>query len=147
MADLRADESLAIGFALVARAFERELRAALAAHGVAPGQFHVLLALYEHDGQSQAELARVTAVAQPTMAATLERMERDGLVERAPPTAGGRRLAGVHLTASARRLERPLTDAARVVNRRAVRGLPAADRATLYRLVDRLLLNLGPGAG
>ena len=76
------------------------------------------------------------------MATTLNRMERDGLVRRAPDPDDGRRV-GVHLTRPARRLEQPLTDAVRAVNRRALRGLSAEERSLLYGLTERLRVNLG----
>jgi MarR family transcriptional regulator, transcriptional regulator for hemolysin len=134
-------ESLAHAFGTMSRLLERELRAACSEHHVLPGQLPVLLALYEHDGLTQSELAELTGVEQPTMAATLQRMESDGLVYRAPDQHDGRRVA-VSLTAPARRLERPLNDAVRRVNRRAVRGLSAGERSLLYDLPERLRENL-----
>src|SRR4051794_39612586 len=113
-------ESLAHSFAAIARLLDRELRRACAKFGVGVGQLPVLLALYDRDGLTQTELARAAGVEQPTMAAALGRMESDGLVRRAPDDADGRRV-GVYLTAAARRLEKPLTDAVRTVNRRAMR--------------------------
>jgi DNA-binding MarR family transcriptional regulator len=109
---------------------------------VQPGQLAVLLALYERDGRTQAELARSLTVEQPTMASTISRMERDGLVWR-QPDEGDRRRARVRLTRRSRLLESSLIDAARAVNRRAVRGLSAEERAALYRAVDRASANLG----
>ena len=134
-------ESLAFTVGLMARGFERELRSALAGFDVTPGQLPVMLALYEHDGLTQAALARVAAVEQPTMAATLGRMERNGLVSRSPDPVDARR-AEVHLTGRARSIEGPLIDAARTVNRKAVRGLSADERALLYRVIDRATANL-----
>jgi DNA-binding MarR family transcriptional regulator len=137
-------ESLAHAFGLMSRLLERDLRAACAEYHVLPGQVPVLLALYERDGLTQSQLADVTGVEQPTMAATLQRMESDGLVRRAPDPHDGRRVA-VSLTAPARRMERPLHDAVRRVNRRAVRGLSAGERALLYDLPDRLRSNFERG--
>lgn len=142
---MKPHEPLGHAFGVMGRQLERELRRELWRHGVTPGQAPVLLALYEQDGLSQAELTRAAGVEQPTMAATLGRMERAGLVRRAPVRAP-RRGAGVFLTAAARRLEGPLVDAIRSVNRRAVRGLSAEERSLLYALPDRLRQNLGrPG--
>ena len=139
---MKTHESLAFAMSLSARRFERELRTAFLPLGVLPGQFSVLLALYEADGLTQADLARIAGVEQPTMASTLGRMERDGLVRRAPSAGDGRRV-GIHLTERARELERSLIDAARGVNRRAVRGLSAEERSLLYGVIDRVSSNLG----
>jgi DNA-binding MarR family transcriptional regulator len=138
---MKTHESLAFAVGLMSRLLERELRTAFAAHGVLPGQFPVLLALYESDGQTQAELGRTVGVEQPTMAATLQRMERAGLVRRAPDDADGRR-SRILLTDRARGLRRPLTDAARTVNRRAVHGMTAEERSLLYGVTERVRANL-----
>ena len=135
-------ESLAFGVGVMSRSFDRELRSALSELGVQPGQVPVLLALFESDGRTQADLARSLSVEQPTMASTLARMERDGLVRR-DPDASDRRRSTVRLTDRARSLEGPLIDAARAVNRRAVRGLSAEERSALYRAVERASANLG----
>jgi DNA-binding MarR family transcriptional regulator len=138
---MRQHEPIGHAFAVVARLLERELRSAFAEYHVLPGQLPVLFALWERDGMTQTELAVATGVEQPTMAATLARMEADGLVDRHPDERDGRRM-GVFLTQPARRIEKPLTDAVRAVNRRALRGLSGDERTLLYELPDRLRQNL-----
>jgi DNA-binding MarR family transcriptional regulator len=108
-----------------------------------PGQFAQLLALYEADGLTQSELSHRVRIEQPTMAVTLKRMERDGLVERVPDPSDGRR-ARVMLTERARRLEKDLTTAAREVNAIAVEGLTPAEADAFMRTLDRLIANLDP---
>ena len=56
---------------LLARLFEQALRRRIVVHGVVPGQFPALMALYEQDGRTQAELCRLVRIEQPTMANTL----------------------------------------------------------------------------
>ena len=51
-------------------------------HGVTQGQLPVLCCLHVEEGQTQAELCQKVQVEQPTMANTLWRMERDGLIRR-----------------------------------------------------------------
>jgi DNA-binding MarR family transcriptional regulator len=138
---MKQHEPLGQAFAGIARLFERELRGAFAEYHVLPGQLPVLLALYERDGLTQSQLAAAIGVEQPTMASMLNRMERDGLVSRDDDRHDGRRVR-VRLTTPAKRLEKPLTDAARAVNRRALRGLSGDERSLLYSLPDRLRENL-----
>lgn len=126
----------------LARLMARALHAEISAHGVVPGQFPVLLALWEEDGLTQAELHRRTDVEQATMANTLQRMERDDLIVRRPDPADARR-ARVHLTAHARALRAPLVRAARRVNRRTTAGLPAAERDQFVRLLQDAIAVLG----
>jgi DNA-binding MarR family transcriptional regulator len=137
-------DSLGHAFGAMSRLLERELRESIAEYGVLPGQLPVLIALYERDGMTQTELASAAGVEQPSMAATLNRMEREGLVWRDPRTDDRRRV-GVHLTRPARRLEKPLSDAVRAVNRRALRGLSGDERSLLYSLTERLRANLAAG--
>jgi DNA-binding MarR family transcriptional regulator len=47
-----------------------------------------LLTLFERDGRTQRELCEVASVDQSTMAKTLARMRRDGLVREEPEMAG-----------------------------------------------------------
>ena len=51
-------------------------------YGVTQGQLPVLFCLDEEEGQTQADLCKNIQVEQPTMANTLRRMERDGLIYR-----------------------------------------------------------------
>jgi len=71
---------------LFARAIERKLRGS----GVAVGYLPIFFALGNGGSLSQKTLTELAAVEQPTMAATLSRMERDGLVRRSPDPADGR---------------------------------------------------------
>jgi DNA-binding MarR family transcriptional regulator len=123
------------------RLLAQALRNRIGALGVVPGQFAQLLALFEQDGLTQTELCQRVRIEQPTMANTLNRMERDGLVRRVPDPVDGRR-ARVMLTPRARRLEPALTSAARSVNADAMRGIGdrevAAFMATLARMIDNL---------
>ena len=101
----------------VARLFARSLRVRIESHGVVPGQFAQMLALFEEDGLTQQELCDRVGIDQSTMAHTLKRMERDGLVDRVQDPRDRRRSI-VTLTARARSLEAVLTRAAVDVNTR-----------------------------
>src|SRR2546428_9748990 len=97
---IRRLDSLGYQIALLNRLYDRRLQGALGDLGVAPGQFAPLVMLFEQDGLTQAELCRRINVEQPTMANTLDRMERDGLIKRKPDPEDKRR-AAIHLTARA----------------------------------------------
>ena len=94
---IRRIDSLGYQIGLLGRLYDRRLQEMLKDYGVAPGQFAPLVMLFEQDGLTQAELCRRINVEQPTMANTLKRMERDGLIKRKNDTADKRR-ALVHLT-------------------------------------------------
>src|SRR5882757_2527422 len=94
---IRRLDSLGYQIGLLSRLFDRRLQEVLKTCGVAPGQFAPLVMLFEQDGLTQAELCRRINVEQPTMANTLERMERDGLIRHQPDPVDKRRTT-IHLT-------------------------------------------------
>jgi DNA-binding MarR family transcriptional regulator len=123
------------------RLLAQALRERIEPHGVVPGQFAQLLALYETDGLTQAELCARVQIEQPTMANTLARMERDGLITRTPDPADQRR-ALVRLTEHARRLEPDLLAAARAVNGLATQGLNDEEITTFQTALAAAIANL-----
>jgi DNA-binding MarR family transcriptional regulator len=125
----------------LARLLAQALRERIEPHGVVPGQFAQLLALYESDGLTQAELCARVQIEQPTMANTLARMERDGLITRTPDPADQRR-ALVRLTEHARRLEPDLVAAARTVNTLATQGLTDDQISTFHTALRAAIANL-----
>ena len=117
------------------------LREQIAPYGVVPGQFAQLLALYETDGITQAELCARVQIEQPTMANTLARMQRDGLITRTPDPVDQRR-SRVWLTTHAHRLEPDLAAAANAVNAVATRGLTDDQISTFHTALSAAIANL-----
>jgi DNA-binding MarR family transcriptional regulator len=142
---LRRTSSLGYQINHLARLLEAALRMRIAPHGVAPGQFAQLLALYEQDGVSQSELCRVVQIDQSTMALTLRRMERDGLVSR-QPSQQDRRQMEIWLTDRARDLEATLVASAHETNALATAGVSEADLATTKRVIARMVDNMAAHA-
>jgi DNA-binding MarR family transcriptional regulator len=138
---LRRLESLGYLTNHLGRLFAHALAERIAPHGVVPGQFAQLLALYEHDGLTQRELCDRVRIEQATMAKTLQRMERDGLVRCEPDPADRRRIR-VYLTERARALKPHLLAAGREVNTAATAGLSDWDVENFRRLAQRLIANL-----
>jgi len=138
---IRRIDSLGYQIGLLGRLYDRRLQEVLKTFGVAPGQFAPLVMLFEQDGLTQAELCRRINVEQPTMANTLERMERDGLIKRKADAADKRR-ALVHLTAHAKDIQAKVMESARAVSNRAVAGLSAGDQDDMFRLLARMVENL-----
>lgn len=125
----------------LARLFAQALYRRIGRHGVTRGQFPVLLTLWEAEGVTQAELAERLAVEQPTMANTLKRMERDGLIRRtADPD--DRRRALIHLTPRGRELEEVLTASARETNAAALADVSPEETEQMMAIVRRMIQNL-----
>ena len=81
----------------LARLLVEVLRKRIAPLGIVPGQFPTLLALWEKDGLTQKELLALVDIEQATLANTLTRMERDGLIIRKEHPADARART-IHLT-------------------------------------------------
>jgi DNA-binding MarR family transcriptional regulator len=125
----------------LARLLEAALHQRISPLGVVPGQFAQILALYEEDGLTQRQLCDLVRIEQPTMAKTLQRMERDLLIRR-EPDPGDRRRARVLLTAHARALRSDLVDAATEVNAAATKGLSHREISEFMRTLARIIDNL-----
>lgn len=138
---LAREHSLGYQINHLARLMAAALRARTEPLGVAPGQFAQMLALYEEDGLNQGELCERVRIDQSTMAHTLQRMVRDGLVERRPDQ-GDRRRAVLSLTPRSRELQPALVGAAREVNALATQGLAAAEVEAFMRVTAVLITNL-----
>lgn len=74
----------------MARLFARAIDRRLEPLGLSSGCLPVFFALAGGGSLPQKELARLAAVEQPTMTATLARMQRDGLIERTTDPADRR---------------------------------------------------------
>jgi DNA-binding MarR family transcriptional regulator len=124
-----------------ARLMARDLEAHIKPHGIALGAFPALLHLWEKDGLTQKELVAKLGIEQPTLAATLTRMERDGLVTR-QRDAGDGRVQRIRLTEKARALRKVAYAAATAVNTRAVSGLKTVEQQQLIELMGRVISTL-----
>lgn len=122
----------------VARLFARELAEAVRPFGLAPAQFMVLLELWREEALTQKDLVGRLDVEQATMAATLARMERDGLIERRPDQADAR-ARRIKLTPRARALQEPALAAAKGVNARALADFSDAEREVLLSGLRRIV--------
>lgn len=137
-------ESLGYQVNQLARLLAHALAARIAPYGVVPGQFAQLLALFEQDGLTQRELCDRVRIEQATMANTLQRMQRDGLV-RVVPDPDDRRRVRVYLTDQARAIEDDLVAAARAQNAATTAGLTDAEVTQYLDLTARLIGNLEKG--
>lgn len=122
----------------LARIFARGLAARIKPLGLTTGTFPALLELWDKDGLTQKQLVERLDIEQATMANTLARMERDGLVTRRKDETDGR-VQRVWLTERARALQAPATAAAMEENAAALSALSTEERATLLSLMQRII--------
>lgn len=125
---------------LFARAIERRLA------GGNSGPMPVFFALQDGGAMTQKALAQLAAVEQPTMANTLNRMERDGLVLR-NPDPNDRRSALVSLTPLGLERARAAFVSAIEVNGIATDALKPEEREVFYDMMRRIIVALERDAG
>jgi DNA-binding MarR family transcriptional regulator len=136
--DFVIDESLGYLVNRLARLLAQQLADELRPAGIGIGQWAVLIFLWERDGLTQAELARVVAIEPPTMVRTIDRMVRDGLVTR-ERDARDARISRILLTDRGRSLRDELVPKAIAVNAANLQRLTPREGQTLRRLIVKLL--------
>lgn len=124
-----------------ARLFAREMDEALRPFGLMSGQLPVIFALADGKPQPQRELVRVAAVEQSTMAKTLARMERDGLIQRTPDP-NDRRSALISLSSSAADRLPDISAAVAAINARSHMHLTVENGELLLNLLRQVINNL-----
>ncbi|AFL73626.1 MarR family winged helix-turn-helix transcriptional regulator [Thiocystis violascens] len=125
----------------LARLFARQLQGRIKPLGLTTGTFPALLVLWEGDGLTQRELIDRLDIEQPTLANTLARMERDGLIVRKKDAADAR-AQRIWLTDQARALRAPAIAAAVQVNNDALAVLTEAGRDQFIALMRRVIAGM-----
>lgn len=141
MTDLRPDASAGYMTNWAARLFARAMDRRIEHLGLSSGHLPVIFALADGSSLSQKALTEAAAIEQPTMAATLKRMEKAGLVIRTADPAD-RRISQVRLTPSALELADEVQQAVAEVNAAALASLSPAERQTYLRLLKAVVAGL-----
>ncbi|MGC1503813.1 MAG: MarR family transcriptional regulator [Sulfitobacter sp.] len=123
----------------MARLFARGLTARIRPLGLTTGTFPALLELWEADGLTQKQLVERLDIEQATMANTLARMERDGLIRREKDENDGR-VQRVWLTDRARELRDPATEAAMAENTEALASLSDEERRQFIKVMQKIIV-------
>ena len=122
----------------IARQFAILLGEGLKPLSIAPAQFPILLELWQKDGLSQQELVERADLKQATIANTLARMERDGLITREPnPDDARSRL--IMLTEQARALQQQSTKIAKAINQTALSDLSADEQKLFLEMTAKIV--------
>jgi MarR family transcriptional regulator for hemolysin len=135
------DRSLGYFVIPVAHALERALNEELVPLGVTLRQWQVIAVLILRKQASQAELARLLRVETPTLKGILDRMERDGWIERRA-SARDRRCNVIRLTPAVVPAWKPMAACARRVRRRALRGIAPRQFETVRAVLATVRRNL-----
>jgi DNA-binding MarR family transcriptional regulator len=123
------------------RAFAKALAAELAPHDILGGQWSVLRVLWEQEGLSQVDLAERMRVEKASLTSVLDAMERRKLIVRSR-NSDDRRKVNINLTSYGRGLKAQLLPYGASINRKATRGMSAAEVDQLRGLLARVIRNL-----
>ena len=115
----------------------QDFAASLDGANVTPGQFGVLALIEANSGLSQTRLAEILGIDRSTLVGVLDKLERQGLVERAA-RPGDRRSHALKLSAAGKTRFRTLAKQVRRHETRVARQLSAAERKTLIDLLQRI---------
>lgn len=128
-----------VGF-LLAKAYQRAcaiFKERFDAYDLTPQQFGLLGFLWQRDGQSQAELSHRSQIDRTTMGGLVDRLEKEGLVQRSPHPED-RRAYQIFLTEKGKRLEKELTPVAAEVIKSFVSPITAEEHGKLIEILEKL---------
>lgn len=134
----KVDKDLCYKLHYLARLLIVELNEKMKPYGVSQGQLPVLCCLGEQGGQTQTELCDKVQVEQPTMANTLRRMERDGLIRRTACDQD-KRQSRIYLTEETRPSVTALQEKRDEVIAQMTWEMSPEEQETLHRLIDRAI--------
>ncbi len=133
------DIEKSVGF-LLAKAYQRAcalFKEEFDSYELTPQQFGLLGFLWIEDGLSQAELSAKSQIDRTTVGGIVDRLTKEGLVERRPHPED-RRAYQVFLTPRGKGLEEELCTVACRVQEKVNAPLTAEEQATLVRLLEKL---------
>lgn len=126
----------------MARLFANGLHQRIAPLGIAPAQFMALLELWEEsEGLTQRVLVERLDVEQATMANTLNRMQRDGLIKK-KPHPNDKRAQLICLTKKAIDLKSDAVAAAAAQNKLALASLTDDEHQQFLTLMTKVIASM-----
>lgn len=110
--------------------------------GLYTGQEMLLCGLWEKEGMTQTELADYVMIQPATVTNMLQRLEREGFVERRPDSED-QRISRVYTTAKGRDIEEGVQEKWSQLEQEAFGELSVEERVLLRRLLLQVYQNLG----
>jgi MarR family transcriptional regulator for hemolysin len=124
-----------------ARLFAKAIDLKLKPLGLSAAYMPVFFALVRGEELSQSALTAAAAVEQPTMAGTLKRMERDGLLEKRPDPTDGR-AALYRLSARGREMSARVREFGQSIHAAALSGLSEEEASRMLAALASVVGNL-----
>jgi MarR family transcriptional regulator, lower aerobic nicotinate degradation pathway regulator len=133
------DIEKSVGF-LLAKAYQRAcalFKEEFDRYDMTPQQFGLLAFLWQEDGLSQAELSARSQIDRTTMGGIIDRLEKEGLIERRHHPED-RRAYQVFLTGTGKSLEDELCTLGHTVQTKVNSPLTTDEQLILVRLLEKL---------
>jgi MarR family transcriptional regulator, organic hydroperoxide resistance regulator len=132
-----------VGFAIaqLCKAHRNSVAAKLSELGLHVGQEMILVQLWEEEGLAQSQLVERMCVEPPTLTKMLQRIEREGFVERRPD-AEDARVSRVYLTERGRSLREAVEAVWREVEVETIKGMTSEERMLFRRFLMQARTNL-----
>ncbi len=125
----------------ICRAHHKRVHQVLEEIGLYRGQDFLMVLLWEKEGLTQTELAERMHVQPPTVSNMLQRLEKEGFVERRQDP-DDQRVSRVYLTQAGRKLQEPVREAWTQIDEQTFSGFTLEESVLLRRLFMQILENL-----
>lgn len=135
---MKIDQSAGYLMNHLARQFAILLTERLKPLGLSPAQFPILLHLWEEDGLSQHQLVEKTDLRQATIANTLMRMERDGLITTEKDEKDNR-IKRFKLTPKSKALQEDSIQIANNINQEALSVLDESEQRQFLQMTQKII--------
>ena len=109
--------------------------------GVYPGQPMLLFALYEQDGRNPHSLAQALHIRPATATVMINRLEKNGLVEKRPDDTDLRKTR-VYLTARGKNLKQQLENVFSAIVEETFLGFSHGEKKAFLKLAQKMQANL-----
>ena len=136
------EDSVGCWIAGTSHALRRAMDAELAKENITYRQWEVLAWLSFGGKQTQAELSERIGIEAPTLAGVIQRMERDGWLEKSCCTHD-RRKKYIQPTPQAEAVWSRMLECCHNIRRQAIEGIPAEHLAILKSTCETIRTNLG----
>jgi DNA-binding MarR family transcriptional regulator len=137
---LKTDYPVSFAIFALARTHRAKAASMLADIGLFPGQEILLMQLAGQDGRPQKSLCESIGLDHSTVAKSVGRLERDGLIERRKCPEDGR-ISQVHLTARGRDMTDAISRIWAELERQTIKGLSDAEQQALMAAAKKIIVN------
>ena len=137
---LKTDYPVSFAIFALARSHRAKAASMLADIGLFPGQEILLMQLAEKDGKPQKSLCESIGLDHSTVAKSVARLERDGLIERRKCPEDGR-ISQVHLTSKGREMTDAISRVWAELERQTIKDLSTSEQQMLMAAAKKIVVS------